>query len=235
MGNSWFNFQQFRVEQDRCAMKISTDAVLLGTLIEQEQPSQILDIGTGTGVVALLLAQRFPDSKVTAVELDQDAAEQASENFKNSPFSQRMNLVAGAVQGFNAEEKFAMIVSNPPYFTDHLKSIDAQRNRALHTGELSFSDLGKAVSQLLSPEGKFFVILPPRQMGELKVAMAYFGLFPRIVYRIADRPDRPIHREVVGFEFQAGNIFRFSLFLKNNSGEYSDEYKRLISGFLLGY
>ncbi|MFC3416917.1 tRNA1(Val) (adenine(37)-N6)-methyltransferase [Algoriphagus hitonicola] len=235
MGNSWFDFQQFRVEQDRCAMKISTDAVLLGALVEAIDGDQILDIGTGTGVIALMLAQRFPGSLFTAVELDAEAATQASDNFQKSPFSNRIQLVHGAVQDFRREEKFEVIVSNPPFFPDHLKSIDPQRNRALHTGELSFLDLGKAVSELLKPNGRFFVILPPRQMNELKVVMEKLGLFPFIEFLIRDRSDLPIHREAVGFEFQSGSFSQFPLCLKNDSGAYSDEYKRLISGFLLGY
>lgn len=235
MGNSWFDFQQFRVEQDRCGMKISTDAVLLGALAEMPQGDQILDIGTGTGVIALMLAQRFPKALISAVELDPKAAAQASENFQRSPFAHRMQLVQGAVQDFKSEEGFELIVANPPYFSDHLKSVDPQRNRALHTEELSFLDLGKAVSDLLKPTGRFFVILPPRQMNELEAVLERKGLYPAIEYRINDRPDRPIHRVVIGFGKETANGFRFSFSLKNASGSYSDEYQRLIAGFLLGF
>jgi tRNA1Val (adenine37-N6)-methyltransferase len=146
MGNSWFQFQQFRIHQDRCAMKISTDAVLLGTLTEAEHPVKILDIGTGTGVIALMLAQRFPSSWVDAVEIDQDAAEQAAENFRESQYAGRLGIFQGRIQDFPEEEKFDLIVSNPPFFPDHLKSTDSKRNKALHTDELSFSELVEKTS-----------------------------------------------------------------------------------------
>ncbi|MFT5773225.1 MAG: tRNA1Val (adenine37-N6)-methyltransferase, partial [Algoriphagus sp.] len=121
MGNSWFQFQQFRINQDRCAMKISTDAVLLGALAEADEPKHILDIGTGTGVIALMLAQRFSEAKIVAVELDEQAAMQAGENFEHSRFSEQLSISHAAIQDFSVSNKFDLIVSNPPYFTAHLK------------------------------------------------------------------------------------------------------------------
>lgn len=105
-------------------MKISTDAVLLGTLTKAKFPSKILDIGTGTGVIALMLAQRFPKSAVTAIEIDSDAAGQAGDNFGESPFSDRISLFQGRFQDFPIDKSFDLIVSNPPFFPDHLKSPD---------------------------------------------------------------------------------------------------------------
>lgn len=235
MGNSWFQFQQFRIHQDRCAMKISTDAVLLGSLAKAENPEKILDIGTGTGVIALMLAQRFMNAKIQAVELDEDAASQALENFQESPFSNRMSLFQGRIQDFPFGDKFDLIVSNPPFFPDHLKSQDAKRNKALHTDELSFEELIKKTVQLLSSTGKFWAILPPRQMQDLESLAEKSGLFIFQKTKIKDSESKPVYREVGGFSFQDQGKNEDILILKDENLAYTPSYSSLLSGFLLGF
>ncbi len=235
MGNSWFQFQEFRVDQDRCAMKISTDAVLLGALAKAENPNKILDIGTGTGVIALMLAQRFPNSRIQAVEMDPAAASQAQENFQKSSFAARMEVWEGKFQEFSSTERFDLIVSNPPYFPDHLKSSDAQRNLALHTDELSFGDLVKKVSVILAPSAQFWVILPPRQMTDLERIAHFYGLFPTQKFTIQDNSCKPIIREVVSFEFEDKKILINVIVIKDDFGSFDDSYRKLISGFLLNF
>jgi tRNA1Val (adenine37-N6)-methyltransferase len=237
MGNSWFQFQQFRVEQDRCAMKISTDAVLLGSLVQSDGPKQILDIGTGTGVIALMLAQRFPEAQITALELDPEAASQARENCEQSPFSERSTVLQGRFQDFQSGERFDLLVSNPPFFPDHLPASDPKRQQALHTDSLSFEDLLHKASQLLAPSGSFWVILPPRQMQDFIQFGATHGLFPGTRVGIRDTAAKPIHREVVCFNFSESltPALPEELLLKNEDGSYSERYRQLISGFLLGF
>ncbi len=237
MGNSWFQFQQFRVEQDRCAMKISTDAVLLGTLVKSDAPKQILDIGTGTGVIALMLAQRFPQASLTAIELDPEAAGQAAENCEQSPFSERLTVIQGRFQDFKEEKRFDLLVSNPPFFPDHLPASDPKRNQALHTHSLSFEELLHKASQLLAPSGSFWVILPPRQMQDFLQCAKGNGLFLGTRVHIRDNASKPVHREVVGFTLSEPltSVLPMELFLKNEDGSYSDDYRNLISGFLLGF
>lgn len=234
MGNSWFQFQQFRVEQDRCAMKISTDAVILGALASAPDPKRILDIGTGTGVIALMLAQRFIYSEIIAVELDSEAAGQARENFHMSDFASRLQLWQGKIQGFKPDEPFELIVSNPPYFSDHLKSSDKKRNQALHTDELTFEELLEQVALLLDEEGEFWLILPPRQMKDFELLAIKRDLFPFQKFMIQDNPKKPIHRIIQSFSKKMKEIQEISFSVKNNSGELSDFYKSLIKGFLLG-
>ena len=237
MANSWFQFQQFRVQQDRCAMKISTDAVLLGSLAQCPSPKQILDIGTGTGVIALMLAQRFPEAQVTALEIDPEAAAQATENFKESPFAERMHLTPTALQDFSADASFDLIVSNPPYFPDHLKSSDPKRNLALHTDSLSFEALVNHASHLLALSGQFWVILPPRQMEDFCKLAEQVLLFPNSKIQIRDNDSKPAHREIVSFsktkEFPSISTRVCSL--KNKDGTYTKDYQQLIAGFLLGF
>ena len=235
MGNSWFQFQQFRVNQDRCAMKISTDAVLLGALAEASNPLSILDIGAGTGVIALMLAQRFPLANVMAIELDEDAADQAEQNFSESQFSDRLELVQGRIQDFSSSEKFDLIVSNPPFFPDHLKSQDAKRNKALHTDELSFEELIGNVTMLLGEKGSFWVILPSRQMKKLEDLAKKSGLNLCSKTLVRDSESKPVHREIGEFSFQGMDKKEVELVLKDANSQYSGPYQRLLTGFLLGF
>ncbi len=235
MGNSWFQFQQFRIHQDRCAMKISTDAVLLGALAEANSPQHILDIGTGTGVVSLMLAQRFPEALITAVEIDSDASEQAAENFKESPFSNRLQVKNVRFQDFAEDQPFDLIVSNPPYFPDHLKSQDYKRNQALHTDALSFEELLQKAAKLLKEDGQLWVILPPRQMSDFSDLGRGFSLRPIKRMQVKDTASKPVIREIVGFSFGRDTADSEEIHLKNGDGSFSDAYSSLISGFLLGF
>jgi tRNA1Val (adenine37-N6)-methyltransferase len=235
MGNSWFQFQQFRINQDRCAMKISTDAILLGSLVKAQMPSGILDIGTGTGVIALMLAQRFPGSNVTAIEVDQDAAAQAAENFQENPFTSSMKLWQGRIQDFLSTEKFDLIVSNPPFFPDHLKSLDSKRNRALHTDELSFAELIENAVRLMAERGTFWVILPPRQMQDLELLAEQSGLHLNQKIKVRDNIQKPVYREIAAFSFSNDSKTEGELTLKDENFSYTPEYASLLSGFLLGY
>jgi tRNA1Val (adenine37-N6)-methyltransferase len=235
MGNSWFQFQQFRIHQDRCAMKISTDAVLLGTLAGALNPKSILDIGTGTGVIAMMLAQRFPEARIQAVEIDEEAAFQALENFQGSKFSERMKLYQGRFQGFQSSDLFDLIVSNPPYFPDHLKSKDPKRVKALHTDELSFEDLIKKVVQVLNTEGSFWIILPQRQMRDFRQTAEKFSLYLNQTIQVKDKVTSPVLREVCRFSFAALEEPEKPLVLKESDNAYTQAYQDLLSGFLLGY
>ncbi len=235
MANSWFQFQQFRINQDRCAMKISTDSVLMGGLAFGEKPQTILDIGTGTGVIALMVAQRFPESQITAVELDDLAADQAKNNFSESPFADRLVIWEGDFQSFFSEHKFDLIVSNPPYFPDHLKSKDEQRNKALHTDALSFKDLISNVSKLLDSKGSFWVILPPRQMLDFVRISQEFALFPKRKYSVLDKPGKRVLREIVCFSFQKTEVEEVQIFIKNEDGSPHLTYRNIVNGFLLEF
>lgn len=235
MANSWFQFQEFRVEQDRCAMKISTDAVLLGALANGRHPQKILDIGTGTGVIALMLAQRFAGADIQAIELDPAAADQARDNFCKSPFANRLDLWEGKFQDFQFSQKFDLMVSNPPYFPDHLKSPDPQRNLALHTDGLTFVELVQQVVRGLDSEGMFWVILPPRQMRDLEKITAEYSLFPLRKFTVQDNPDKPIIREILGFGWEKKDCLTSQIFIKEQAGQFHESYKALISGFLLNF
>lgn len=161
MANDYFSFKQFTIHQDRCAMKVGTDGVLLGVLAPiKDNNIKILDIGTGTGLVGIMLSQRCPQAIVTAVEIDADAAKQAEENATSTGWN--IKIINKSIQDFSSqcEEKFDLIVSNPPYFINSLKAPGKNRNTARHTDELSFEELIESAEKLLSEEGKFSVIIP---------------------------------------------------------------------------
>ncbi len=151
MSNSCFQFKQFKINQDRCAMKVGTDGVLLGTWTDVSGVQSILDVGTGTGLIALMLAQRSSAAIISGIEIDGDAAAQAVENVNNSPWREKINIEAVSLQTFtkNTGCRFDLIVSNPPYFNKSLKNPDAQRSVARHSDLLSRQDLLTAADTLL--------------------------------------------------------------------------------------
>lgn len=177
MPNPYFQFKRFTVRQDRCAMKVGTDGVLLGAWCRVEEASSILDIGTGTGLIALMAAQRSA-AEIVAVELDASAASQAAENVAESPWKERITIVCSAVQEYaeKAGRKFDRIVSNPPYFQDSLKSPKEGRSLARHTDSLSYEALVQAVVALLHPAGSFSVIVPTSEFSDMEQCAATVGL-----------------------------------------------------------
>ncbi|GAB3648123.1 methyltransferase [Echinicola sediminis] len=237
MANSYFQFKQFTIHQEHCAMKVSTDAVIIGALAHQNQPGKILDIGTGTGVITLMLAQRFEGATIQAVEIDEAAALQAGRNISNSPWKDRINIFNQRFQDFiqDNQERFPLIVSNPPYFPKHNKSKDAQRNLALHNDGLPFGDLIKGIVKLLDREkGKFWVILPPQQMRELEKIARFFELYPQDSYELKDRPSTKVLREIKAFSFHKTEApHSTSICIKNDDFSFSEVYQQLLKDFLL--
>lgn len=218
-------------------MKVSTDAVMLGALALHNESRKILDIGTGTGVVALMLAQRFENPEIHAVEIDKAAFDQASDNVSSSPWKRRITLHHRSFQNFvrDKKEQFDFIVSNPPYFPAHIKSENHQRNLALHNDELPFVDLLEGVGQLLTPEGKFWVILPERQMQDLEKLATNKGLFPRGRTLIRNHPAAPVLRVVQAFSFLKQVPTEATLCIRDQDRNYSSAYKELLKDFLLDF
>jgi len=157
--SSPFQFKQFTIQQDHCAMKVGTDGVLFGSWCNTSNGA-ILDIGTGSGLIALMLAQRTSNNNITAIEIDRDAYLQSLENFSNSKWKTRIEAKHIAIQEFKSDQKFDLIVTNPPYFINSYKAPNKSRNTARHTQDLPFLDLIHSVQSLLSKDGVFALILP---------------------------------------------------------------------------
>jgi len=220
-------------------MKVSTDAAVLGALAEAHTPRRILDIGTGTGVLALMLAQRYDQANVMAIEIETEASDQALANVSESPWSDRVQVKHGSFQEFCAEEpvKFDLIVSNPPYYTAHLASSDGKKNTALHQDSLSFFELAQGVHALLADDGAFWLILPPRQMKEFEAVATDVGLWGMAKVRVYDREGKPVLREVQSFSHRpnAGDIPVQTLLIKDVDGQYSVAYKTLLQAYFLHF
>jgi len=159
MSNSCFHFKQFDVYHDRCAMKVGTDGVLLGAWVNPLQNGRILDVGTGTGLIALILAQRT-DALIDAVEITAEGAEQASLNVANSPWSERISVIRADYNYYTSDQSYGLIISNPPFFRNSLKAPSKGRKLARHDDMLSWEHLIEKSAELLSPKGRFAVVLP---------------------------------------------------------------------------
>lgn len=183
---STFHFQQFSVLQKHSGMKICTDAVLFGAMAPVNKGDIVLDIGTGTGVLALMTAQ-LGAAKVTAVELTQEAFREAGINFNNSPWTERLEAVHQDIQSFSltADRQYDLIISNPPFFENHNKTADVLRNTARHTDQLPFADLISATEQLLAPQGLFYLLIPAHALTKFctQALTAGFYLINRTDFR----------------------------------------------------
>ncbi|MDR1919106.1 MAG: methyltransferase [Tannerellaceae bacterium] len=169
MANDYFRFKQFMIRQERCAMKVGTDGVLLGAWVGLDGCRKMLDVGTGTGVIALMLAQRKPEATVEAVEIDESAYGQAKENAGDSPFARRIHMIHAPFSDYasQTDSKYDLIVSNPPYFVRSLKNPDPQRRIARHTDSLAVEELIEKAKGLLTKDGRLALILPAGQADEL--------------------------------------------------------------------
>ena len=175
MSNPYFSFKQFDIRQDRCAMKVGTDGVLLGAWAEGGR--RILDIGTGTGLVALMMAQRYADAEVTGIEIDDEAASQAKENAATSPFTERVSILNVSLQDFNAGTTYDAITCNPPFYDNSLICPDDSRTTARHTTSLSYHTLIEHCADLLSDDGTLSIIIPTEYLSKIESECAYASLF----------------------------------------------------------
>lgn len=235
MANDYFSFKQFTVWQDRTAMKVGTDGVLLGALAEPSaQPQRILDVGTGTGLVALMLAQRFPQATVHAIDIDPDATLQAQGNFDKSPFGKRLSAFCSDVTTFAAEAQYDFIVSNPPYFNNSLLCPDSRRSVARHSVALTYSGLASAAARLLTPDGTFCVIVPADARQPLAAECAAAGLHCTRVVSVKPTPTKPAKRVVMGFAFgEPVAVAESELLLEVAPRVPSEQFARLTSPFYL--
>lgn len=202
MGKDEFRFRHFAVRQDRCAMKVGTDGVLLGSWACRRQADaamNVLDIGTGTGLISLFVAQRFPNAKVTAIDIDPEAAGQANDNFKASPFSCRLSAQPLALQKLDEEEQFDLIVCNPPFFTDSLKCPDSNRTIARHTTTLTFAELARKSSRLLTAEGTLAVIVPADSKDKMESEAIFNGLCLQRLCYVKTKATKPAKRVMMEF------------------------------------
>jgi tRNA1Val (adenine37-N6)-methyltransferase len=231
-----FEFKQFSIQQDRCAMKIGTDGVLLGAWVSLEKnPQSILDIGAGTGILSLQLAQRCQAETLEAIEIDEDAFEQCVGNFENSPWGDRLFCFHASAQEYAAEmeEEYDLIISNPPFYSDEYKSGDNKRNTARFTDTLPFRDLAIFAYQFLSEKGIFALILPRKEEENFIALALEVGLFPKRICRVKGNPTSEVKRSLMEFTFEKSEIIQEELTVEISRHVYTEAYKNLVKDFYL--
>jgi tRNA1Val (adenine37-N6)-methyltransferase len=235
MSNSYFQFKQFRVEQDKAAMKVCTDACIFGASIEPFSAKNILDIGTGTGLLSLMVAQKT-EAIIDAVEIEKNAFDQAKINFINSPWSEKLSIFNIPIQNYNPEKKYDLIICNPPFFPNHLKSQNKDKNTALHNDSLTFSDLLLAINRLLHQEGCFYLLLPPSQMTHFIELSVKANLYPCERIIIQDKIELPPIRIIARFEYnKVKEIKESNLIIKSPNNSYSSDFKQLLKEYYLAF
>lgn len=239
-----FQFKQFTVEQDRTAMKIGTDGILLGAWAKVENAFSVLDIGAGTGVIALMIAQRTEAETVDAIELDEDAYEQCVDNFENSPWGDRLFCYHASLEEFSEEmdeEKYDLILSNPPFFqpptakdnSEEEDVVSNSRKKARFYDSLPFEELIEYASGLLSDFGSLAVIIPYSEEEKFLQLAADVNLFPNRITRVRGNKDASVKRSLLQLSFSKTEPEKNEIILEINRHEYTQEYINLVKEFYL--
>lgn len=234
--NKPFKFKQFTIQQDRTAMKVGTDGVLLGAWVNLDSnPVSILDIGSGTGLIALMLAQKSQAELIDAIELDDDAYEQTVENFENSNWSDRLYCYHTSLQEFadEVDDTYDLIVSNPPFYTATYKELEKKRAMARHTESLTYDELLKGTAKLLSEGGSCTFIIPFSEKNKFIEIARSLKLFPNRITKVKGTENSPVKRCLLQCSFTEQPIVLDELVIELERHVYTSEYKRLVKDFYL--
>jgi tRNA1Val (adenine37-N6)-methyltransferase len=230
-----FHFKQFSVDQTDCAMKVNTDGVLLGAMADAENPQTILDVGAGTGVIALMLAQRFPDAKIDAVEIDELAAHTCKANFAKSPFQNRLTACAGSFQDFaknHPDKQYDLIVSNPPFYIHSLKSENKATQIAKHTDEFFFQELIGFVAKSLKIGGTCCLILPEQAKVLVEHLVFFKSLYINKIIFTKSFSNTPSHRNILFFGPEKLDFIEKEFVIYAEQGLYTEAYRDTLKDFL---
>ena len=245
MSNPYFQFKQFTIRHDRCAMKVGTDGVLLGSWTQigdfrfKIEDCRFLDIGTGTGLIALMLAQRCPEAQIDAIDIDAAAVEQARENIAASPWCNRITVHHYSLQEWQniksqiTNFKYNLIVSNPPYFVNSLKNPDKQRELARHADTLPYHELFSCAASLLAEDGTFAVILPAEAEAEVIEIGKGTKLYPCHITRVSTKPGLPAKRVLMAFTKEVCPPKEDTLTIESADSPRSTDYANLTADFYL--
>lgn len=235
LSNSYFRFKQFTIDQAGCAMKVTTDACIQGAWTEIAQPNaNVLDIGTGTALLSLMLAQRFPYIYIDAIELDAPAAEQARANVATSPWAERVNVIEADVNNYNFEKKYDLIICNPPFFNNSLQGDDARRNNARHTNTLTYKQLLNILGRNINRNGKTSILLPHTE-GEIWQRLAIeSGWIINKILHIKHTPASAIKRTIFLMSLDDKQIQETEvLVIKDSENAYTTCFSQLLSPYYL--
>lgn len=234
--NKPFTFKQFSINQDRCAMKIGTDGVLLGAWTSiKHNPFNVLDIGAGTGLLSLMIAQRSNAEQIEAIEIDDDAFEQCVENFENSPWNDRLFCFHASLLEYveAVDEKFDLIICNPPFYSEDYKTQSKSRNLARFSDAMPMEHIVFAVIHFLSKKGRFSIVLPHRKEKEFIEEASLIGLFPNRILRVKGNAESEIKRSLIEFSYQETDINISELIIETSRDNYTQDYINLTKDFYL--
>lgn len=237
--NSFFQFKKFLINQDQCGMKVCTDACIFGAYIDLKGAEAVLDIGSGTGLLTLMLAQRYNQTLITGVEIDEGAFQQSVQNINESSFSDNINLVNCKIQEFKASNQFDVIISNPPFYQQYLQSGKIKKNQAHHAVSLNFEDLLSSITRLLKLEGIFYVLLPEQESTVFKSLCENKGWFLSQELCINNDANKKPFRRIMAFSriindnkmlnYKVLNIYN------TDSRSYTESFKTLLNPYYLQF
>ncbi|RNI29562.1 methyltransferase domain-containing protein [Rufibacter immobilis] len=235
MANSYFRFKQFLIKQDQCAMKVCTDSCVLGAYAHVASARRILDIGAGTGLLSLMVAQRAEEAQIEAVEIDPAAAAQAQENIAQSPWADRVKLFPVSLQEFAATQPtpYDVIISNPPFFQASLKSTDTIKNQAKHTETLAFSEIISFAHQFLAPEGKLHILLPPHEAKVFEAEAQAHGFHSQHILWLEATPGGKLLRAIHTYAQQATPLTQKTLPVREKDNSYTLSFRNLLQDYYL--
>ncbi|ULC60913.1 methyltransferase [Flaviramulus sp. BrNp1-15] len=231
-----FKFKQFQVNQDQCAMKIGTDSVLLGAWTSIEKlPFSVLDIGSGTGILSLMLAQRSNAEVIDALEIDDNAYEQCVDNFEHSQWGDRLFCYHASLEEFaeEIEDQYNLIICNPPFYSENYKTESQQRDLARFNDAMPFEHLLQSVSKLLIQDGLFSVIIPFKEEERFVSLASKFNLYPNRILHVKGNPTSEIKRSLIEFTFNKSDIKKEVLIIETERHRYTEDYINLTKDFYL--
>ena len=229
-----FQFKSFSIKQEQSAMKVGTDGVLLGAWTKPSSyPHKILDVGTGTGLIAIMLAQRFTSSQIHAIDIDQASAEEALFNAQSSPWSERLKITYCSLQDYNSSNKYDLIVSNPPYFRDTTQSQDTLRSTARNNDSLSLEYLIEKTHELLNENGELDLIVPSNEFETIQSLSLKFNFYISKLCWVKGTHLSPIKRLMITLSKNKEILEEKNLTIENSRRNYTQEYKNLCQDFYL--
>lgn len=230
-----FRFKQFEIAQNQCTIKVNTDGVLLGSWAEVNDSNTILDIGTGTGVLAMMMAQKCNSAAVDAIDIDENAYRQAKENFGRSAWKKRLTAIHTSLQNFSTAVKYHTVISNPPYFVNDFKSASEQKNIARHSIELNYGELLSGINRLLGENGKAFLVIPAFNFQLLQTAAEKENLFVTKLTEVIAVTGKAPYLVLMQLEREKKQFLRSRIAIQNTDGSFTDEYKTLTKDFYLKF
>jgi tRNA1Val (adenine37-N6)-methyltransferase len=237
MANSWFQFKKFTVQQQHNAMKVTTDSCLFGAMLpafpQEGKGFQVLDIGTGTGLLSLMFAQKNPEANITAIEIDPESAAEAFRNFEDSPYKNRMTTITADIQYWQPLQHFDLIFTNPPFYENQLAPPDPEKNRAHHNQLLTFEGLLESINRLLSFEGNAWVLLPAYRVEAFEKLLDSFHFFVHYICHIQPHPGKKTFRTVCKIGRKPHKAIIENLLIKWEDQSYSTEFIRLLQPYYL--